>query len=91
MEPIYDSAKKLNIKLLNYFNEDQIYRIDHYLGKETVQNMLVTRFSNGIFEPLWNHNYIERVEITSAESLVLKAGEDITIIRVHCATCFKII
>ncbi len=64
-----NSAKELNIKLLNYFNEDQIYRIDHYLGKETVQNMLVTRFSNGIFEPLWNHNYIERVEITSAESL----------------------
>jgi glucose-6-phosphate 1-dehydrogenase len=64
-----DSAKELNIKLLNYFDEDQIYRIDHYLGKETVQNMLVTRFSNGIFEPLWNHNYIERVEITSAESL----------------------
>ncbi len=64
-----NSAKELNIKLLNYFNEDQIYRIDHYLGKETVQNMLVTRFSNGIFEPLWNHNYISRVEITSAESL----------------------
>lgn len=64
-----NSAKKLNVNLLNYFDENQIYRIDHYLGKETVQNMLVTRFSNGIFEPLWNHNYIERVEITSAESL----------------------
>jgi glucose-6-phosphate 1-dehydrogenase len=64
-----ESAKELNIKLLNYFNEDQIYRIDHYLGKETVQNLLVTRFANGIFEPLWNHNYIDRVEITSAESL----------------------
>lgn len=64
-----NSAKELNIILLNYFDEDQIYRIDHYLGKETVQNMLVTRFSNGIFEPLWNQNYIERVEITSAESL----------------------
>ncbi len=63
------SAKELNKNLLHYFNEDQIYRIDHYLGKETVQNMLVTRFSNGIFEPLWNHNYIERIEITSAESL----------------------
>ncbi len=63
------SAKELNTKLLNYFDEEQIYRIDHYLGKETVQNMLVTRFSNGIFEPLWNRNYIERVEITSAESL----------------------
>ena len=60
-----NSAKKLNINLLNYFDEDQTYRIDHYLGKETVQNMLVTRFSNGIFEPLWNHNYIERIEITS--------------------------
>ncbi len=64
-----ETAKELNIQLLNYFDEDQIYRIDHYLGKETVQNMLVTRFSNGIFEPLWNHNYIDRVEITSSESL----------------------
>lgn len=63
------SAKELNKQLLNYFEEEQIYRIDHYLGKETVQNMLVTRFSNGIFEPLWNRRYIERVEITSAESL----------------------
>ncbi len=63
------SAQELNVQLLNYFSEDQIYRIDHYLGKETVQNMLVTRFSNGIFEPLWNRRYIERVEITSSESL----------------------
>lgn len=64
-----ESAKALNKNLLNYFDEQQIYRIDHYLGKETVQNVLVTRFSNGIFEPLWNRNYIHRVEITSAESL----------------------
>ncbi|RIJ48258.1 glucose-6-phosphate dehydrogenase [Maribellus luteus] len=64
-----ESAQELNVQLLNYFEEEQIYRIDHYLGKETVQNMLVTRFSNGIFEPLWNRRYIERVEITSAESL----------------------
>ncbi len=64
-----ESAEELNVQLLNYFEEEQIYRIDHYLGKETVQNMLVTRFSNGIFEPLWNRRYIERVEITSAESL----------------------
>ncbi len=63
------TAQELNRQLLYYFNEDQIYRIDHYLGKETVQNMLVTRFSNGIFEPLWNRRYIDRVEITSAESL----------------------
>ncbi|NOY96305.1 MAG: glucose-6-phosphate dehydrogenase [Chlorobi bacterium] len=64
-----ESAKKLNINLLHYFREKQVYRIDHYLGKETVQNMLVTRFSNGIFEPLWNHNYIDHIKITSAESL----------------------
>lgn len=66
-----DSAKKLNQSLLCYFKEDQIYRIDHYLGKETVQNVLVTRFANGIFEPLWNRNYIHHVEITSAEDLGL--------------------
>ncbi|MHA7110396.1 glucose-6-phosphate dehydrogenase [Sunxiuqinia elliptica] len=64
-----ESAKELNRNLLNYFKEEQIYRIDHYLGKETVQNLLVTRFSNGIFEPIWNHNFIHHVEITSAESL----------------------
>ena len=63
------SAKELNKNLLNYFSEDQLYRIDHYLGKETVQNMLVTRFSNGIFEPIWNRNFIHHVEITSAETL----------------------
>ncbi|MDX1699139.1 MAG: glucose-6-phosphate dehydrogenase [Melioribacteraceae bacterium] len=62
------SAKNLNKNLLEYFEEEQLYRIDHYLGKETVQNLLVTRFSNGIFEPLWNRNFIDHVEITSAES-----------------------
>ena len=63
------SAKELNAKLLKHYKEEQIYRIDHYLGKETVQNILVTRFSNGIFEPLWNRNYIHHVEITSSESI----------------------
>lgn len=63
------SAQELNRNLRNYFDEDQLYRIDHYLGKETVQNMLVTRFSNGIFEPIWNHNFIHHIEITSAETL----------------------
>lgn len=63
------SAVELNEQLHHFFAEDQIYRIDHYLGKETVQNMLVFRFSNGLFEPLWNRNYIDHVEITSAESL----------------------
>ncbi|HEY6438327.1 MAG TPA: glucose-6-phosphate dehydrogenase, partial [Ignavibacteriaceae bacterium] len=62
------SAIELNKKLSKYFKEEQIYRIDHYLGKETVQNILVTRFSNGIFEPLLNRNYVHHVEITSVES-----------------------
>lgn len=64
-----ESAKSLNKSLLEYFGENQIYRIDHYLGKETVQNLLVTRFANSIFEPLWNRNYVHRVEISSAESV----------------------
>ncbi len=63
------SALDLNQHLLDVFKEDQIYRIDHYLGKETVQNILVTRFSNTIYEPIWNRNYIHHVEITSSESL----------------------
>jgi len=64
-----ETAKALNKGLQTYFNESQIYRIDHYLGKETVQNLLVTRFSNSIFEPLWNRNYIDHIEITNAESV----------------------
>ena len=64
-----ETARKLNQGLQQYFKESQIYRIDHYLGKETVQNLLVTRFSNSIFEPLWNRNYIQHVEITNAESV----------------------
>lgn len=63
------SCQQLNNRLHKLFAEEQIYRIDHYLGKETVQNLLVTRFSNGLFEPLWNRNYINHIEITSAESL----------------------
>lgn len=67
----YDLESALALKdiLLKDWKEEQLYRIDHYLGKETVQNLLVTRFSNGIFEPLWNRNYIHRVEITAAESI----------------------
>ncbi len=64
-----ESALKLKDQLLQDWAEEQLFRIDHYLGKETVQNLLVTRFSNGIFEPLWNRNYIHHVEITSAESI----------------------
>jgi glucose-6-phosphate 1-dehydrogenase len=64
-----ESARKLNDELNAVLNENQIYRIDHYLGKETVQNILVFRFGNGIFEPVWNRNYIDHVEITAAESI----------------------
>lgn len=66
-----ETAVALNKDIKQYFEEDQIYRIDHYLGKETVQNLLVTRFSNGIFEPLWNRNYIDHVQITNAENLTI--------------------
>lgn len=65
----YDSAIELDQKLRSGFNEDQIYRIDHYLGKETVQNIMVTRFSNGFFEPIWNRKYVDRIEITAAEKI----------------------
>ncbi len=65
----FETAHQLNQDLLAYFDEEQLYRIDHYLGKETVQNLLVTRFANGIYEPLWNRNYIHHVEITSAEDI----------------------
>ncbi len=64
-----DSARKLNRELREVLQENQIYRIDHYLGKETVQNLLVFRFGNGIFEPVWNRNYIDHVQITAAEDL----------------------
>jgi len=63
------TAKNLNAKLLTCFDEQQIYRIDHYLGKETVQNFLVTRFANSIFEPLWNRNFVHHIEVTSAEKV----------------------
>jgi glucose-6-phosphate 1-dehydrogenase len=64
-----ESAKQLNAELLKILKESQIYRIDHYLGKETVQNILVFRFGNSIFEPIWNRNFVDHVQITVAESL----------------------
>ena len=64
-----DSAKKLNREVGKVFRESQVYRIDHYLGKETVRNLLVFRFGNGIFEPLWNRRYVDHLQITVAESI----------------------
>jgi len=63
------SARELNRHVNDVFDERQVFRIDHYLGKETVQNILVFRFANGIFEPIWNRNYIEHVQITAAETI----------------------
>jgi glucose-6-phosphate 1-dehydrogenase len=67
------SAKALNKLLLKYFSEDQIYRIDHYQGKETVQNLMVVRFANSIFEPLWNNKYIDHIEISVLEKDTAKS------------------
>ncbi|MEQ6203904.1 glucose-6-phosphate dehydrogenase [Sulfitobacter sp. HNIBRBA2951] len=63
------TAKALNATLATYFNEDQIYRIDHYLGKETVQNLMAVRFGNMLFEPLWNSQYVDHIQITVAETV----------------------
>ena len=67
------SAKQLTATLFEYFSEDEIFRIDHYLGKETVQNMLALRFANGIFEPIWNRQFVDHVQITVAESIGIEA------------------
>jgi len=64
-----DSAKRLNREVGKVFRESQVYRIDHYLGKETVRNLMVFRFGNGIFEPLWNRRYVDHVQITMGESI----------------------
>ncbi|MCW3018781.1 MAG: glucose-6-phosphate 1-dehydrogenase [Solirubrobacterales bacterium] len=71
-----EEARELNRRVLSIFEERQVYRIDHYLGKETVQNMLAFRFANGMFEPLWNRNYIDSVQITAAEDLGIGSRAD---------------
>src|ERR1700685_1526661 len=64
-----DAARELNAAVHKVFGEKDVFRIDHYLGKETVQNILVFRFGNSMFEPIWNRNYIDYVEITGAETV----------------------
>src|SRR5207247_9996061 len=64
-----ETAVKLNALVLSLFGEHQVYRIDHYLGKETVQNIMVLRFANSIFEPIWNRQWIHHVQITAAEKV----------------------
>ncbi|MEM8732828.1 MAG: glucose-6-phosphate dehydrogenase [Planctomycetota bacterium] len=70
------TARSLNESIANVFREDQVYRIDHYLGKETVQNIMVLRFGNTIFEPIWNRNYIDHVQITVAEEVIIGRRAD---------------
>jgi glucose-6-phosphate 1-dehydrogenase len=67
-----ESARALNRMLLSVLSEDQIYRMDHYLGKETVQNIMIMRFANGLFEPIWNRNHIDHVQITVAETVTVE-------------------
>jgi glucose-6-phosphate 1-dehydrogenase len=71
-----ESAQELNALLHKHFDESEIFRIDHYLGKETVQNMLALRFANGIFEPIWNRQFIDHVQITVAETLGIEGRAD---------------
>jgi glucose-6-phosphate 1-dehydrogenase len=93
------SARALNALVHRYFNEDQVYRIDHYLGKETVQNLLAFRFANILFESVWNRDRIERVEITVAESLGLgsragyydRAGAFRDMIQNHLTQLFTLV
>ncbi len=71
-----ESARALNREILSVFRDDQVFRIDHFLGKETVQNLFVFRFANGIFEPLWNRNFIDHVQITVAETVGVEGRGD---------------
>jgi glucose-6-phosphate 1-dehydrogenase len=71
-----EEARELNRRVLAIFDETQVFRIDHYLGKETVQNMMAFRFANGMFEPFWNRNYIDSVQITAAEDIGIESRAD---------------
>lgn len=81
-----ESARKLNRIYAACFREEDIYRIDHFLGKETVQNIMVTRFGSTVYEPIWSRSYIDYIEITAVENMGIGAVEDIMTERAHCAT-----
>ena len=72
-----DSAQALNARILKVLHEDQIFRIDHFLGKETVQNIMAFRFANGLFEPLWNRDHIDHVQITVAETVGVESARQV--------------
>ena len=80
------TARELNTIVLREFNERQVFRIDHYLGKETVQNIMAFRFANAMFEPVWNRNYIDNVQITAAEDIGIGSAPATTTTRARCAT-----
>ena len=84
------SAKALNTRILKVLSEDQIYRIDHFLGKETVQNIMALRFANGLFEPIWNRDRIDHVQITVAESIGIGTRGSFTSRLALCATWCRI-
>jgi len=84
-----ESARAIDDVVSEHFAENQIYRIDHYLGKETVQNLLVLRFANSIFESQWNHHFIDHIQITIAESGGVAGGPPSTTKSAHCGTWFR--
>ena len=85
-----ESAKTLNRDIRSVLQESQIYRIDHYLGKETVQNIMVFRFDNAIFEPIWNRRYIDHVQITNAETVGVERRGAYFDNAGHCETWSRI-
>ena len=80
------SARELNATLRQHFDEGQIYRIDHFLGKETVQNLMAVRFGNVLFEPLWNAHYVDHIQITVAETIASADAAPTTTAPARCAT-----
>ncbi|MGZ3586231.1 MAG: glucose-6-phosphate dehydrogenase [Candidatus Limnocylindrales bacterium] len=94
-----ESARALNREVTHVFDEDQVYRIDHYLGKETVRNLMVFRFGNGIFEPVWNRRYVDHVQVTVAEDLGVEgrgqfyeeAGASRDILQNHLLTLLALV